>query len=146
MHLLDVEVNVMERRLCESLFSEKKLVPEAEQDEMAEVKIGGDGGVEVVVVVVLGLQGEEGLVVCGVLRLRGDVMLEVENQRVQGGGEKVASGIQLQERVVEGGQLIEDAHEGSSVHLASMDEVAHDLFGDLSSFGQILVVGLKLNS
>ena len=146
MHLLDVEVNVMERRLGESLFSEKKLVPEAEQDEMAEVKIGGDGGVEVVVVVVLGLQGEEGLVVCGVLRLRGDVMLEVENQRVQGGGEKVASGIQLQERVVEGGQLIEDAHEGSSVHLASIDEVAHDLFGDLSSFGQILVVGLKLNS
>ena len=136
----------MERRLGESLFSEKKLVPEAEQDEMAEVKIGGDGGVEVVVVVVLGLQGEEGLVVCGALRLRGDVMLEVENQRVQGGGEKVASGIQLQERVVEGGQLIEDAHEGSSVHLASMDEVAHDLFGDLSSFGQILVVGLKLNS
>ena len=136
----------MERRLGESLFSEKKLVPEAEQDEMAEVKIGGDGGVEVVVVVVLGLQGEEGLVVCGVLRFRGDVMLEVENQRVQGGGEKVASGIQLQERVVEGGQLIEDAHEGSSVHLASMDEVAHDLFGDLSSFGQILVVGLKLNS
>ena len=136
----------MERRLCESLFSEKKLVPEAEQDEMAEVKIGGDGGVEVVVVVVLGLQGEEGLVVCGVLRFRGDVMLEVENQRVQGGGEKVASGIQLQERVVEGGQLIEDAHEGSSVHVASMDEVAHDLFGDLSSFGQILVVGLKLNS
>ena len=136
----------MEGRLCEPLFSEKKLVPEAEQDEMAEVKIGGDGGVEVVVVVVLGLQGEEGLVVCGVLRLCGDVMLEVENQRVQGGGEKVASGIQLQERVVEGGQLIEDAHEGSSVHLASMDEVAHDLFGDLSSFGQILVVGLKLNS
>ena len=136
----------MERRLCESLFSEKKLVSEAEQDEVAEVEIGGDGGVEVVVLVVLGLQGEEGLVVRGVLRLRGDVMLEVENQRVQGGGEKVASGIQLQERVVEGGQLIEDAHEGSSVHFASIDEVAHDLFGDLSSFGQILVVGLKLNS
>ena len=136
----------MERRLCESLFSEKKLVPEAEQDEMAEVKIGGDGGVEVVVLVVLGLQGEEGLVVRGVLRLRGNVMLEVENQRVQGGREKVASGIQLQERVVEGGQLMEDAHEGLSVHLGSIDEVAHDLFGDLSSFGQILVVGLKLNS
>ena len=136
----------MERRLGESLFSEKKLVPEAEQDDLAEVKIGGDGGVEVVVVDMLGLQGKEGLVVCGVLCLRGDVMLEVENQRVQGGGEKVASGIQLQERVVEGGQLIEDAHEGSSVHLGSIDEVAHDLFGDLSSFGQILVVGLKLNS
>ena len=58
------------------MFSEKKLVPEAEQDEMAEVKIGGDGSVEVVVVVMLGLQGEEGLVVGGVLCLRGDVMLE----------------------------------------------------------------------
>ena len=51
MHLLDVEVNVMEGRSCESLFSEKKLVPEAEQDEMAKVKIGGDGGGEVVVLI-----------------------------------------------------------------------------------------------
>ena len=69
----------MKRRFCESLFSEKKFVLEAEEDEIAEVKIGGDSGVEVVVVVMLGLQGEEGLAVCGVLRLFSDVMLEVQN-------------------------------------------------------------------
>ena len=67
----------MKRRFCESLFSEKKFVLEAEEDEMAEVKIGGDGAVEVVVVVMLGLQGEEGLAVRGVLCLFGDVVLEV---------------------------------------------------------------------
>ena len=96
----------MEGRPCESLFSEKKFVLEAEEDEMAEVKIGGDGGVEVVVVVMLGLHGEEGLAVRGVLCLCGDVVLEVQKQRVHGVGEKVASGIQLQEGVVEGGRLI----------------------------------------
>ena len=136
----------MKRRVCASLFSEKKFVLEAEEDEMAEVKIGGDVGVEVVVVVILGLHGEEELAVRGVLRFRGDVVLEVQNQRVHGVGEKVASGAQLQEGVVDGGQLVEGAHEGSSVYLAGIDEVAYELFGGLSSFGQILMVGLKLNS
>ena len=39
-------------------------------------------------------------------------MLEVENQRVQGGGEKVASGIKLQEREVEGEPVLTEAGDG----------------------------------
>ena len=146
MCLLEAQVNVMEGGLCESLFSEKKLVSEAEQNDLTKLEIGGDVGMEVMFLVVLSLQGEEGQVVLAVLRLRSDVMLEMEDQRVEGSRVEVSGGVQLHKRVVEGRQLSEDAHESSSVHLASEDEVAYDFFGELCSLGQILVVGFELSS
>ena len=146
MRLLDAQVNVMEGCLCESLFSEKKLVSEAEQNDLTKLEIGGDVGMEVMFLVVPSFQGEEGQVVLAVLRLRSDVMLEMEDQRVEGSRVEVSGGMQLHERAVEGRQLSEDAHESSSVHLASEDEVAYDFFGELCSLGQILVVGFELNS
>ena len=146
MCLLDAQVNVMEGCLCESLFSEKNLVSEAEQNDLTKLEIGGEVGMEVMFLVVLSLQGEEGQVVLAVLRLRSDVMLEMEDQRVEGSRVEVSGGMQLHERAVEGRQLSEDAHESSSVHLASEDKVAYDFFGELCSLGQILVVGFELNS
>ena len=101
---------------------------------------------EVMFLVVLCLQGEEGQVVLGVLRLRIDVMLEVEDERVEGGQVEVPGGVQLHEGAVEDLQLSEDTHESSSVHLASEDEVAYYFFGELCGLGQILVVGFELNS
>ena len=146
MCLLDAQVNVMEGCLCESLFSEKNLVSEAEQNDLTKLEIGGDVGMEVMFLVVPSLQGEEGQVVLAVLRLRSDVMLEMEDQRVEGSRVEVSGGVQLHKRAVEGRQLSEDAHESSSVHLASEDEVAYYFFGELCSLGQILVVGFELNS
>ena len=146
MRLLDAQVNVMEGCLCKSLFSEKKLVSEAEQNDLTKLEIGGDVGMEVMFLVVPSLQGEEGQVVLAVLRLRSDVMLEMEDQRVEGSRVEVFGGMQLHERAVEGRQLSEDAHESSSVHLASEDEVAYDFFGELCSLGQIVMVCFELNS
>ena len=145
MCLLDAQVNVMEGCLCESLFSEKNLVSEAEQDDLTKLEIGGEVGMEVMFLVMPSLQGEEGQVVLVVLSLCSDVMLEVEDQGVEGSRVEVSGGVQLHKRAVEGRQLSEDAHECSSVHFASEDEVAYYFFGELCSLGQILVVGFELN-
>ena len=102
MCLLEAQVNVMEGGLCESLFSEKRLVSEAEQNDLTKLEIGGDVGMEVMFLVVPSLQGEEGQVVLAVLRLRSDVMLEMEDQRVEGSRVEVSGGMQLHERAVEG--------------------------------------------
>ena len=91
----------MEGCVCESLFPEKKLVFDAEQNDMTKLEIGGDGGMEVMFLVMLCLQGEKGQVVLGVLCLRIDVMLEVEDERVEGGRVEVSGGVQLHEGGVE---------------------------------------------
>ena len=101
---------------------------------------------EVMCLVMLCFQGEKGQVVLGVLCLRIDVMLEVEDERVEGGRVEVSGGVQLHGGGVEDLQLSEDTHESSSVHLASEDEVAYDFFRELCSLGQILMVCFELNS
>ena len=135
----------MERCVCESLFPEADLVFEAEQNDVTKLEIGGDGSMEVMFLVMPFLQGEEGQVVLGVLRLRIDVMLEVEDERVEGGQVEVPGGVQLHQGVVKDLQLSEDTHESLSVHLASEDEVANDFFRELCSPSQILMVCFELN-
>ena len=144
--LLDVNVDVMKTGGGTPLISEKKFVSEAEEDQDAEVKVRGEVSVEVVLVLIVGFDGEEGLPVRGVLSLHGDVVLQVQDQGVHVIGGKVAGGVQLQEGVVDGGQLVVGADESLGVDFTGVDEVAHKFFGGLGSFGLVLMVCLKLRS
>ena len=101
LQLLDVNVDVVKRGGGAPLISEKKFVSEAQEDQEAEVNVRGEVGVEVVLVVIVGFDSEERLPVHDVLRLHGDVVLQVHDQGVHMLGGKVAGCMQLQEGVVE---------------------------------------------
>ena len=130
----------MERGVCESLFPEADLVSDGEQDDVTKLEIGRDVSMEVMLFVMTFLQGEESQVVLSVLRLRIDVMLEMEDEGVEGGRVEVPGGVQVHEGAVEDLQLSEDTHGSSGVHLASKHQVPDDLFRDLCSSSQVVMV------
>ena len=129
----------------DSLFPETDLVFDGEENDVAELQVGEDVSMTVMLRVVALLQSENCQIVLCVPCLCIDVVPEVEHEGGEGRLVEAPGGVQSHEEVEEDLQLLEDSHEASGIRLASEGEVAKDFFIDLGSPGQFLVLGLQLN-
>ena len=142
---LDVQVNILEGGVLDSLFPEADLVFDGEENDVTELQVGNDVSMAVMFRVVALLQSENCQIVLGVPRLRIKVVPEVEHEGGEGRRVEAPGVVQSHEEVEDDLQLLEDSHEASGIRLASEGEVAKDFFIDLGSPGQFLVLGLQLN-
>ena len=114
---LDVQVNILEGGVLDSLFPEADLVFDGEENDVTELQVGNDVSMAVMFRVVALLQSENCEIVLGVSRLRVKVVSEVEHE----GGERrrgeLSGGVQSHEEVEDDLQLLEDSHEASGVCL-----------------------------
>ena len=129
----------------DSLFPETDLVFDGEENDVAELQVGEDVSMTVMLRIMALLQSENCQIVLCVPCLCIDVVPEVEHEGGEGRRVEAPGGVQSHKEVEDGLQLLEDSHEASGIRLASEGEVAKDFFIDLGSPGQFLVLGFQLN-
>ena len=114
---LDVQVNILEGSVLGSLFTESDVVFDGEEDDVADLQVGDDVSMPVMLRVVALLQSKNRQIVLSVPCLRVKVVSEVEHE----GGERrrgeLSGGVQSHEEVEDDLQLLEDSHEASGVCL-----------------------------
>ena len=142
---LDVQVNILEGGVLDSLFPEADLVFDGEENDVTELQVGDDVSMAVMFRVVALLQSENCQIVLGVPRLRIKVVPEVEHEGGEGRRVEAPGVVQSHEEVEDDLQLLEDSHEASRIRLAFEGQVAKDFFIGLGITGQFLVLGCQLN-
>ena len=142
--LLDVEVYVLERSVVGALFLELEVSAEGEEDEVAELEVGRELSMAVVLRVVVLLQSEGGLIVLRVLGFRVKVDLEVEHEGVEERRVEASGAVQVRDEGEELLQHREEDRELVSFLFAFKSDVAGDFFFGFGAPGQLLVLGLQL--
>ena len=142
--LLDVEVYVLERSVVGALLLEPEVIAEGEEDDAAELEVGRELSMAVVLRVVVLLQSEGGLIVLRVLGLCVIVDLEVEHERVEELRGEASVAVHVHHEGEELLQLREVERELVSFLFAFKGDVAGDFFFGLGPSGHLLVVSLEL--
>jgi hypothetical protein len=142
--LLDVEVNVLEGGVVGALFLELEVIVDGEKDDVAELKVGRELSMAVVLRVVVVLQSEGGLIVLRVLGLCVKVELEVEHEGVEERRVEASGAVQGRDEGEELLQHREDERELVGFLFAFKGDVAEDSLFGFGALGQLLVLGLQL--
>ena len=142
--LLDVEVNVLEGSVVGALFLELEVIVDGEKDDVAELKVGRELSMAVVLRVVVLLQGQGGLVVLRVLDFGVIVDLEVEHERVEELRGEASVAVHVHHEGEELLQLREVERELVSFLFAFKGDVAGDFFFGLGASGHLFVLSLEL--
>ena len=129
----------------DSLFPETGLVFDGEENDVAELQVGEDVSMTVMLRVVMLLQSESCLIVLCVPGLCIKVEAEVEHEGGEGRRAEASGGVHSHEEGEEFLQLLEDERELVGFLLAFEGDVAKGLFIGLSSLGQFLVLVLQVN-
>ena len=141
---LDVEVYVLERSVVSVLLLETEIIAEGEEDDAAELEVGRELSMAVVLRVVVLLQSEGGLVVLRVLDFCVIVDLEVEHEGVEDLRVEASGTVQLRDEGEELLQHREEDRELVSFLFAFKGDVAGDFFFGLGALGHLLVLSLEL--
>ena len=142
--LLDVEVNVLEGSVVGALFLELEVIVDGEKDDVAELEVGRELSMAVVLRVVVLLQSEGGLIVLRVLGLCVKVDLEVEHEGVEERRVEASGAVQVRDEGEELLQHREDERELVGFLFAFKGDVAEDFLFGFGALGQLLVLGLQL--
>ena len=142
--LLDVEVYVLERSVVGALLLEPEVIAEGEEDDAAELEVGRELSMAVVLRVVVLLQSEGGLIVLRVLGLCVKVDLEVEHEGVEERRVEASGAVQVRDEGEELLQHREDDRELVGFLFAFKSDVAGDFLFGFGAPGQLLVLGLQL--
>ena len=141
---LDVEVYVLERSVVSALLLETEVIAEGEEDDAAELEVGRELSMAVVLRVVVLLQSEGGLIVLRVLGLCVKVDLEVEHEGVEERRVEASGAVQVRDEGEELLQHREEDRELVSFLFAFKGDVAGDFFFGLGASGHLLVLSLEL--